>query len=542
MLGTAGVAVVYWLGFFGIFRQTLNNRHFSKAILLSSICMLALFNGHPALSRTFYYFSNTLNINIGNGLVLVFLYAMIRLWNKDEPTFSPIFPPLIVGTLAIGCHEHSAIATLTFATSIYVIACALKRKSQRPFFWLLFILVLVFMVSFLAPGNFARQQYQSKSIQLLLPALAQAWSNWIPYGLGIFRSIWLPTVLALAFVTRSNSSSIREYKLPFRLFLVVGITTFVVLSMSILMLHALSGVPIGRDDLHASLTLLSSYVVGVLIFVMVRHLPEKQGSANYHFIAIPLVILLLFQPNYKTVLSNLWSGNLSDYASSQVKRKQFLLEAQTINPDSPVSVSRFLYMPAPSAAAAAIYAPIPLSPNEWPAGQLAKMFKLDQVFGGYPDPKVAIRQLENQYSATKGDFATKKAPLLVKDILSGPNETYRFHWVLIDKSLINSEKVHTLVKIRRTVFHPQSLFYEWLSLDYFELDAISPGGFTSFVSNIKVHAVDAYLIEAENHDLYFIPVAAPEWGTIEAAYVSADGIDYLRAKDVGVLRQNNLDH
>ena len=166
-------------------------------------------------------------------------------------------------------------------------------------------------------------------------------------------------------------------------------------------------------------------------------------------------------------------------------------------------------------------------------GQVAQMFGVDAVSAMLPDPVVALRVAADR--GRLGDLVPIEdgpggcAAVVEKDVVAGPNDTFRFHWLFADMSGRRLGNVVTVVLLHRQSARPLPV-------------ALQRRYESQLLGRERVPVDEMPLIAGIRHSWNFrewtadtgsrpwlaIPVAAPEWGEVKAVFVSIDGGDFFR--------------
>lgn len=521
----AGVSL-YWFSFYGIFHELLGRKRPGDSFLIASVCTLAFLCGHPALNTSYYLITDIFGIGIGNGLVLSFIWALCCLWNANCVSRKLKTAVFGTGVAAIGCYEHAAIATFLAASLACALAYCFSHPHKKVYLQAVKVVTVFFLISFLAMGNFKRQVKRAVTLELILEQLSESWSVWKAHAFSVFSSIWGLGVLFVGILIspapqwRMNASG--GFPVP----LMGGVVVFLALTSGIVVVQALSDVPVtATPKLTASMSLLSSYALGFMAILTMAPLRRKLPTVPVSLLSVPLIIAFVLTPNYQRLLHDLFSGSTAAYAASLEKRYTFLKWSGLENPGGTAKVSRLLMYPYPSSLGEAI----PSSPEEWPVRHVSRMFKLGKVVSASPDLAMAVAAVTQK--APKGGAAaeTSNQMLAFKDITAGPNDTFRFHWLMVDASFSPADTLSTLVLIRRQLDRPVPVFIQrMIEKEVLTRDAITKGGLLEYAGIMAQHLLHAWTLSGDGQRGWLIPVAAPEWGEIIAVYASLDGTEFRK--------------
>lgn len=517
---------VYWFSFYGIFFELLGRKRRSDSFLIASVCMLAFLCGHPALNISYYLITDVLGLGIGNGLVLSFVWALCCLWNAECVSKKLKTAVFGTGIAAIGCYEHAAIAIFLTAALACALAYQLSHPHKKIYLQTFKVVVVFFLISFLAMGNFKRQVKRDVTLELILIQLSASWSIWKAHAFSVFFSVWALTALfAGAMVNPEPRRNLNKLgSLP--VLLLGGLGVFIMLSAGIVLMQALSDVQVtATPKLTASMSLLSSYVLAFVAILAMAPVRGVLARIPVPLVSIPLVIVLVLTPNYQRLLHGLFSGATAAYAASLEKRYAFLTWTGLENSGSATKVSTLLQYPYPSSLGEAI----PSSPEEWPVRHVSRMFKLGKVISSPPD--LAQAYAEVTVRSPRGEFSTDNSTgmLVFKDITAGPNDTFRFHWLLADASFSSADNISTLVLIRRQLDRPVPVFVQrMMEKKVLTQDVILKSGLLEYAGVSTQNSLKNWTVPGNGRGMYLFPVAAPEWGEILAVYASQDGNEYRK--------------
>ncbi len=517
---------VYWLSFYGIFFELLGRKHRKDSFLIASVCTLAFLCGHPALNISHYLITDILGLGIGNGLVLSFIWSLCCLWNAEFVITKLKVAVFGTGVAAIGCYEHAAIATFLAAALACVMAYYFSHRHKKVYLQAFKIIAVFFLISFLAIGNFKRQVKREVTLELILAQLSASWSIWKTYAFSVFSSVWALTVLFVGVAVnpepRKGLNKWGWLSVP----LIGGAVVFFALTAGIVLVQALSDVQVGGPSkLTASMSLLSSYVLAFVTIHAMAPVRSVFARIPLPLVSIPLIIVLVLTPNYQRLLHSLLSGATAAYAASLEKRYAFLTWTGLENQGSVAKVSTLLLYPYPSSLGEAI----PSSPEKWPVRHVSRMFRLGKVVSSPPDLTRAYAEAAAR--SPQGELSTDNSTGMVvfKDITAGPNDTFRFHWLLADASFSSADVISTLVLIRRQLDRPVPVFVQrMMEKKVLTQDVILQGGLLEYAGITRQNSLKKWTHSANGRDVYLLPVAAPEWGEILAVYASQDGNEYRR--------------
>ncbi|RXF77237.1 hypothetical protein EKK70_07850 [Desulfovibrio sp. DS-1] len=534
------ICLLYWGALWNIFSELSHNKRKAEAFFIASVCMLALYSCYPTLSMSFYEVTDILGITFGNGLVLLFIGRVCALWNAERVHSKDVWISSVPGILAVGCYEHSAVATVAVSVCAYVMAARVGHKHKSVFLKIVVVMAGFFLLSFLARGNFRRQTKRSVSWALmqeqLLPVVPMTFELLFKFFSSFFAvvCVWLGIVAGgEAGVSARNGEKARGFHPAY--VLLCGLLMAFLVVLGIVTVHALSDMPILSAGKFSASVLLLLSCVAVFVFVHtlqpVRCMVMQRMDRGVCVLAsaIVLVVVLLMQPAYGDTVYSILSGETAAYAASKEKRNAYLQWKGFDAERGVQAVSRELLAPYPNAFGFAI----PGSPEEWPASKVAQMFGVDAVSAMLPDPVVALRVAADR--GRLGDLVPIEdgpggcAAVVEKDVVAGPNDTFRFHWLFADMSGRRLGNVVTVVLLHRQSARPLPV-------------ALQRRYESQLLGRERVPVDEMPLIAGIRHSWNFrewtadtgsrpwlaIPVAAPEWGEVKAVFVSIDGSDFFR--------------
>lgn len=193
----------FWLSFF-------------NAFIYSSIFFLTFLSCMPEIGSAMYWLTSARVYTLG--IILSFIYILYFISKSNQKNF--IYSKIELSILAIliifsaGCNEPITIILLIFHACIYI----LFKQSRNPYFHTLtIILIISSVISFLAPGNFARTAIISKpdfSYMLIdsTKYLFHYLFTWISYPFVIWG-------IVMFYMLGCSTKNKNFVKIPFRLFI-----------------------------------------------------------------------------------------------------------------------------------------------------------------------------------------------------------------------------------------------------------------------------------------------------------------------------------
>jgi hypothetical protein len=534
---------LYWISLWGIFSELLKKTDRAKAFFISSICMLGLYSCHPSLPISFYEVTDLLGITAGNGFVLLFIWSLCALWNSKTISRKHRWATLGSAIAAIGCYEHSAIATPLIALLACAIALYSDHHHKRFFVTVLIVSCVFFFIAFFARGNFRRQTKRNVSFEQVTNQLILAFDAWISFAFTFFSSAFLTLCIWIGTcVGRDDAPPLQQSSPKISAIKYIVLCTFSVLFLTsgIIIVHALSDVPIQNESkLTSSILLLTAYLVGACSITVgqpIRRLLKRTRLQNGYIIVTGILLALFFtqQYNFQQTLYSQFSGEAAAYAASKEKRNAFLYWQSFVPDNRHIIVSRELLSPHPNAVGYAI----PDHPQKWPADNAAAMFGVRAVSALLPSAITALshQSTQNLWTNNAAIPVTDSSSIRLvvhKNITAGPNDTFRFHWIFIDSLQEPLKSLKTVVFLNRqsNMLTPRWI-QNYFTRDLLTQDCVPQEQMPSLVGIHQQWDVNEWAIvphdEAKISCSHAIPVAAPEWGEIKAVFASVNNSDFVR--------------
>lgn len=498
-----GVIALYGAAFSGLARQA--GARAGDAALLGGLAVLALCACHQNL-RTFYLLTDALTMGLQPAAALLFFWSLCRFWTvldreaHAEPGAPPSSPAtrrarraaILLGVLAVGVFEHSALAVLLGAAICCILALARdarhglspKRALRGPgrlravlptALWCLGVVLF----SFLAPGNQYRRFVRGIDAAARQRQLDAAWSDWTDAMAAFGESLWpvavagLIALLLLARRPGAPAGSAGLSRGEHLLLAVMAPAGFLVWSLGLTVLHALSDVPLGAaPKLAAGLAQYAAYALGFALYAVAgarRSVPSSarpRGAlrAAAPLLALGLVALFCRSDNFLRTAANAANGGMPLLADAQETRDAWLRRAgaearadfrprfglmgELLRPDARVrrlDPSLPLVVVQREADVFPVYdEPLPEDPEHWPNLWAAWMYGVGGVAGARPDPARAVAAVSGLRSpdAFRGGAPL---PLAVPPALrrhgvdaawrviasGGPNPTFADTWLVM---------------------------------------------------------------------------------------------------------------
>ena len=258
------VMALYGVALHGIAGALVPQSRPADRLFIALAGLAALACGHEALNITYYVATDALGIGVGNGFTLVFVWALCRLWHLPEARKRDLAFAAAAGVLAIGCYEHAALACCTAAAAAAWLAHRSGHPHRRAFFLVAGIALAFLLVSFLAPGNFARQRIRDVGEARIAAQLLAAGRDWLAVAPGALATHFalFAAFLGLAISPRTRPGLAAA---PAARIAATGLAAFVAASAAIVLVHALSDVrATDLPKLPASIHLLLGIPLGFL--------------------------------------------------------------------------------------------------------------------------------------------------------------------------------------------------------------------------------------------------------------------------------------
>lgn len=439
-----GVMALYGAAFSGLARQA--GARAGDAALLGGLAVLALCACHQNL-RTFYGITNALTMGLQPAAALLFFWSLCRFWTALDRNDTPgaLAPAtrgarrtaILLGVLAVGVFEHSALAVLLGAGIFCVLALARDaRHGLSPGRMLrgpgrlravlpvaLWCLGAV-LFSFLAPGNQQRRSVRGIDAAVQQRQLDAVWSDWTDAMAAFGDSLWpvavAGLVILLVLVRRPRTAATGLSRTEHLLLAVLAPAGFIVWSLGLTLLHALSDVPLSATQkLSAGLGQYAGYALGFALYALAgvcRALPapeQLRGTARTVAPLLALALMALFcrSDNFLRTAANAVNGNMVFLADAQETRDAWLrrageeartdsrprfgligeilrpgVRARRLDPTLPLVVVQ-----QEAASVFPVYGEtLPENPEHWPNLWAAWMYGVGGVASARPDPAGAV--------------------------------------------------------------------------------------------------------------------------------------------------------
>ena len=418
-----GAFSLYGVALFGIFSQIAAGARLQDRLFLTLVSLAALAAGHSALNITFYVVTDALGLGIGNAMVLMFVFALCRIWHLPALRRRDIAFAAFCSVFAVGCYEHAAIAALVAAALATWMAYRCGHPHRRAYLLIAGVTAFFLLVSFLAPGNFNRKRIRDVTWDRMAEQLLLAGRDWSAIALGALYSHFALLALALGLAVtpraRGDVRAIGPAKMA-----AAGLLAFVALSAGIVFVHSLSDVRVtDTPKLPASIHLLLGVVLAYVLVACAGKLRIRLGRAPAIVLVLPLMILFAASANTLATVRSIFTGQLDAYAAGMVQRQAVLGAAR--NEDvrlAPLKVCPFPACPGE---------PVPTDSSAWPAYYIAGLYEQRSVVTAAPDASRAYAAVPANPAMPWTGIPGSEFDAAYATIDPGPNATYRDIWVFV---------------------------------------------------------------------------------------------------------------
>ena len=507
----AASLALHGLAIYGVAREAgVPRRH---AAPLGALAVLALCACYGALWNV-YQVTGALTIELQSAATFCFFWCLFALWNRCDamPADGRSVRrsrrvAALVGVLATGVYEHSALAVISAAACACVLAWLRDREDRGPLNdgrpprlrdlltgrLRVFLGVALWcfgglLFSFFAPGNFNRRQVRGIDAETARRQLAAVPADW----LDALTSVALSALPFLAVGLALLVLLLRRKKGPglsLRMRLALGAlapAAFCLFSLVLTVLHAMSDVPLSAETkLSASLSLYAAFALATACFALFSGLPDMHGRGRPWAVALGAFLLAqcLQTDNFRVTLCNAVNGNMALYAEIMETREAWLRhEAEQLPGQKrfrfglageilhPGSRARKLMPDAAWTVVAQLTRPVfplngtdplPAHAGTWPNLWVAWMYGLPAVASAPPQPAAAVAAVvgapPDGNSAPHGPDgpvelslpeAARRAGLTGAwrvNACGGPNPTFALNWLVLESAAPLPESVALLV-------------------------------------------------------------------------------------------------
>lgn len=420
-----GVLGVYAAALGGIWRRVGGAATRETSWFLALAGVATLLASCETLPMNYYFVTDALGVGLGDGMVLVHIWALCRLWHAEEPTRFERLLPVVTAIVSIGCYEHAAIGALVSSATAYWLARETRHPSRLAFLQVLLASIFFCLVAFLAPGNFARLQHTGGTTASVTSKLMLAPRQWLFAAPRVFMSPYPLYALLLALVLPPLAS--RPGLRPLSLFkrIVMAVTVYAGLLTVAVVLHALGNLAIpAGSKLLESLVLLCAYA---LVFGLLLCLPlhrVRPAGCSPALAVVPFCLCLALTSNVKRTVANGFNGAL-DHAAAVLARRDMVLRGAH---GSQVRVAPLLSLPFPSF----YQQSFATEKTAWSALQVSRYYGLLSAVIALPDGEAAYAaayRLRAPVWTTPDESGV--AFSLATRVPLGPNATDVLDWLFV---------------------------------------------------------------------------------------------------------------
>jgi hypothetical protein len=418
-----GVFALYGIALFAMFRRIAAGARPQELAFFTLASLLALAAGHQSLNITYYLVTDALGLGIGNAMVLMFIFTLARLWHLPAMRRRDAAYPIFCAAFAIGCYEHAAIATVLSAALALWMARQTGHPHRRAFLLIAGASLAFLLASFLAPGNFNRQQIRAVTWDRIAEQLLLAGTDWLAIAWQASHShfVLLGLFLGLAITPRVRSG-LRP--IPPGRMAAAGLAVFVALSAGIVLVHALSDVRVvSIHKLPASISLLSGVALTYISLSCAGALRAHANRIPVLFLVAPVILLFAASTNTWTTIRSILTGQLDAYAATMTTRLAVLGASQ----GGDVRLAPLPACPFP----ACVGEPVPASSATWPAAYIARLFGQRSVVTAAPDAARAYALFHAVPSPQWTRISGAEIEAAYAVVEPGPNASYRDGWIFL---------------------------------------------------------------------------------------------------------------
>lgn len=551
----ATVLALHGLIFYGFARQFKIAR--SQAIPLAFLALLALCASWQHL-WTYYMLTDALTSGLQGACALGFFWALCALWMHlgEGAAIERCWRrrASLLGVLAVGVYEHSALAVLTGAALACALAWFQDRQDSiafrsgrlRIFLQVALCCLLAALFSFLAPGNLYRKQVRGIDAETVRRQLEALPADWLQTLASFAQSLWpIAAVLLALILALLCGKGFSEQRLRRAIFMALLLAAgFCFGSFSLGVLHALSDQPLlANPKLPANIGFYAALALGFASFALLRASPFMAAASEKLRIRAALLtgaILLLFcfaSDNFQLTFRNAVNGAMTLYARVMTSQDAVLRQAASLSPQGDYRfglVGEVLYPGSrarkldPKArwtlvcqwrqAVFPVFSGGDVSPPhaaDWPNLWIAWMYGLDAVAGALPQPKAAIAALKAALNAGPGgaahaapDLAELRLPPEAQALglarawrinaQGGPNPGFAFNWLVLEsqKALPNSLSLLVPSPVVSGRMAPKALQF-WLLERLLREESARPRWLSLLAAPRRDFAASAWLVEGK---------------------------------------------
>ena len=586
----AGVLALHGAALYGMARLAAVPRWHAAPLAFLALFALCASTGHlPG----FYQLTEALTTGLQSAAALLFFWSLCALWERcaapcpDEARLRRARRrAAIMGVLATGVYEHAALAVLSGAA----VSCALAwfhdwraRPGLRSGRLHNFLAVGAWclagsLLSFLAPGNFARRAARGLDAGTIHGQLAALPADWLDALDRFALSPWPLMALGIALLARHLQRSESPCLARSEALLLAALVpaAFGLFSLGVTCVHALSDVPLHASaKLGASLGLYAAFALGLSAYALLRALPGLRfpGRGAALLIGAGLIALGCRGGNFQRTLENAVNGDMALYAEAMQRRDAWLRHvgaaslwqgkwrfgllgeilhpgsrSRGIRPDAPLTrVARWTRPAFP----VWTYGDLPGKAAAWPNPWAAWMYGVEAVAAAPPDPAAAVAALRGPRDARQRPLALRLPPearsLGLKgawrvNAQGGPNPTFALNWLVLESEKELPKTLDILVPspLSRKRMAPR-FAQAWLLARLHSQPAVTPGMAAAWQVRLAARRLSftgaRQRVPGEARFYYAFPLgpAAP-LAAGDAAPGDWPGVLFLRAGGVAFLR------
>lgn len=474
------VLALHGAAFYGLARTAAVPRRAGAPLACLALLGLCASTGYLPGS---YLLTEALTTGLQSAAALGFFWSLCALWERCDDA-----PPdggrirrarrraSLLGVLAAGVYEHAALAVLAGAAVACILAWFHDRRAGLTFRagrLANFLTVGAWgfggaLVSFLAPGNFARRAARGLDAETVRGQLAAVPADWLGALEGFAVSPWPLTAVGLALLVALLSRRGRPGLARGEALLLAALAAaaFCPFSVGLTALHALSDVPLHANaKLGASLGLYAACALGFSSFALLRALPglPLRGRGAVPAIGAALLVLCCASDNFQRTLENAVNGDMALYAEAMQRRDDWLRHVGAGSPWRgrarfgligeilhPGSRSRAV---APGAAVTRVarwerqvfpvwsFGDLRHKAAAWPNPWAAWMYGVEAVASQPPDRAAAVAALRGPSDAANGPLELRLPPEARAlglagawrvNARGGPNPTFALNWLVLE--------------------------------------------------------------------------------------------------------------
>lgn len=522
------VMFIYWIGYFGIF-STISIRGTSgESFFFATLALLTLCASFHSFDTVYMLATDALGIGSGNGLVLILIWMLCRVWFfPSHPCRWAAVGAIISGAAAAGCYEHAAVATTMAVAVAMVMALLYRHPNQRWFAIILVVVMGAVCAALFAPGNFGRRGDVNFSLMHILTLIiadgklvAEKVLNW---G-------YLVTPLAISLLLHPRWKQSLTERLSFPVTVLVSILGYAGLLSAIILLHAVADFRMANAvKLVASCLFLGSYWVMFIILGCGSTLHHISRKLPRFAIILPVIIVLLISPPYQKTAINTLGGNVLDFYRIQTGRWNW---TKTRHGEDVV-------IPIPEISPYPVFAAENLVPqrldfpaDHWPNPDAAYVLGVKSITRQALSPSAAydtIRASHKEFFVSSQTTTDSVQSWLFTSVNTGPNELFERDWLVLRMERPARElSTLLLVESERERLMPRR-FQRWLVSFALKRKQLASGFISSLFGPTRTFDPEKWRVsDPEGTVTYVLPLRKPTKRTILAAYISVDGSVFAR--------------